>query len=228
MPEPQIHDHKLTDLIDRMNFPQAIYYLWTGRMPSEAQEKLFQACLVAVIDHGPDALSTKTARMAASGGAEMHAALAAGALAASKHHGTLPIRNASKMITEAIKKNVSAKDLVAEYLQEKKRMPGFGHRVYETDPRTQALLRKAESLGLKSREVDYALEVEQELQEQKGKKLCLNVDGMIASLLPSLELDPEIAQSMFLIGRLPGMAYHISTQKKEKPASMREKKKLVF
>lgn len=220
--EPTIHDHNLTDLIDRLSFPQAMYYLWTARMPSEVQEKMLQACLIAVIDHGPEALSTKTARMAASGGAEMHAALAAGALAASKHHGTLPIRNAASLIKASVDNGVNAADFVRQKLEAKERIPGFGHRLYQTDPRTQALLRKAEELGLKDQYVNYALEIESELEKQKGKKLCLNVDGMIASLLPSMELDATIAQSLFLIGRLPGMAFHIAHQTKEKPASMRE------
>ncbi len=219
----QIHDHSIEDLISRLSFTQTLYYLWTNRMPTEAQDTLLQACLVAVIDHGPEALSSKTARMAASGGAEMNAALAAGALSAAKHHGTLPIRNAAQIIKDGVDNGVSASDLVAQKLQAKERIPGFGHRVYETDPRTQALLRKAEELGLKDQYINYALEIESELEKQKGKKLCLNVDGAIASLLPALELPPELAQSLFLIGRLPGMAYHIANELKEKPASMRKK-----
>lgn len=222
MLDPQIHEYALADLIDRLTFPQAIYYLWTKRMPSPEQEKLFNACLVAVLDHGEEALSTKTARMAASGGAEMNSALAAGALAASKHHGTLPIKNASIIFKEAVEKNISATDLVADYLSEKVRIPGFGHRIYKTDPRTESLLKKAEELGLKDQYVDLALAIESELELQKGKKLCLNVDGAIASLLPALELSPEIGQSIFLIGRLPGMAHHIVKQQEEKPASMRK------
>lgn len=222
MSDPQIHEYPLSDLIDRLTFVQSIYYLWTKRMPTPEQEKLFNACLVAVIDHGPEALSTKTARMAASGGAEMNAALAAGALAASKHHGTLPIKNAAVIFAEAVDKNISAADLVSEYLSEKVRMPGFGHRIYKTDPRTGALLRKAEELGFKDKYVELALAIESELELQKGKKLCLNVDGMIASLLPALEISPDIGQSIFLLGRLPGMAHHIVEQQSQNPASMRK------
>jgi len=219
----QIHDNKIEDLIARLSFTQSMYYLWTSRMPSEEQDLLLQACLVAVLDHGPEALSTKTARMATSGGAEMNNALAAGAIAASKHHGTLPIKEAASLIKESVDSNLSASELVAQKLKAQQRIPGFGHRLYEIDPRTQALLRKVEELGLKDEYVNYALEIESELEKQKGKKLTLNVDGMIASLLPALELEPELAQSLFLIGRLPGMAYHITKEKKEKPASMREK-----
>ena len=122
----------------------------------------------------------------------------------------------------AVDNNLSAESVVAEYLESGTRIPGFGHRVYTTDPRTQALLRKAEELGLKNEHVNFALELEAELEKQKGKKLCLNVDGMIASLLSALEITPELGQSLFLIGRLPGMAYHVDQQKREKPQSMRK------
>lgn len=217
-----IHEHALEELIGKLGYSRSLYYLWTGHMASDAQAAMLEACLVAALDHGPDALSTKTARMAASGGAELHAALAAGCAAAGRHHGTIPIRDASILLQDAVANGLSAEQIVENAIMKKKRLPGFGHRVYEIDPRTQALLRKAEELEMKDMYVNLALSIEFELERQKGKRLCLNIDGMIASLLPGLGISPELGQSLFLIGRLPGMAFHIAAQQKEKPASMRE------
>lgn len=221
---PMIREHELADLISntQMQFAQSLYYLWTGKQASESQARMLDAILIAVLDHGPEALSTKTARMAASGGADMNAALAAGSLAASKHHGTMPIKQASELFMNSIKQGISAQEIVASSMSESKRVPGFGHRVYEIDPRTQSLLRLADELELHDDHVSLALEIEQELEQKKGKKLCLNVDGMIAALLPSLGIDPDLGQALFLIGRLPGMAYHIANEQKEKPQSMRQ------
>lgn len=217
-----IHGNDLTDLMRNMNFTQAVYYTWTGRYPSEQEEAMMNACLTAVIDHGPEALTAKTARSAASGGAEMHAAIAAGILAAGKHHGTTPLQKSSIMIQEAIEKNLSATEVVKAYLESGERMPGFGHRVYkDADPRTQVLLQKAEEAGFMNEHVKLALELERELESQKGKKLVLNVDGMIGALLPGLGISVEQAPGMFLMGRLAGLVMHVSEQQKEKPQSMR-------
>lgn len=218
-----IHGNDLTDLMRNLNFTQAVFYTWTGRYPSEQEEEMFNACLVAVIDHGPEALTAQTARSAASGGAEMHAAIAAGILAAGKHHGTTPLQKSSLLVQEAVASGISASDIVKTYLDSGERMPGFGHRVYkETDPRTMVLLAKAEELGLIDEHIRLALEIEKELEAQKGKKLVLNVDGMIGALLPSLGISVEQAPGMFLLGRMAGLVMHVSEQQKEKPQSMRK------
>lgn len=217
----KIHEHLLTDLIARLNFTQAVYYTWTGRFPSEQQEALFNACLVAVIDHGPGALTAGTARSAASGGAEMHAAIAAGILAAGKHHGTTPLQKAAIVIREAIETKASAADIVKAYLDDGIRIPGYGHKIHEIDPRSVVLLQKAEELGLADEHVELAREIETQLEQQKGKKLCLNVDGAIASLLPALGIETEQAPGIFLLGRMAGLVMHVSEEQAEEPARLR-------
>lgn len=220
----KIRDHALTDLISRLNFTQAVFYTWTGSFPSEQQEAMFNACLIAVIDHGPEALTAKTARAAASGGAELHAAVAAGILAAGKHHGATPLQKATIIIREAVQTKASAHDIVKAYLDEGTRIPGYGHKVYTTDPRTSVLLMKAQELGFIDEHVKLALEIEKELEAQKGKKLCLNVDGAIAALLPGLSIKPEQAPGIFLLGRLVGLVMHVGEEMAEKPARMRDVK----
>lgn len=221
----KIRENLLTDLIARLNFTQAAFYTWTGKFPTEQEEALFNACLISVIDHGPDALTAQTARSAASGGAEMHAAIAAGILAAGKHHGTTPLQKATIMIREAVQSKASAQDIVKTYAEDGKRIPGYGHKVYETDPRTTTLLLKAEELGFVDEHVKLAREIEKELEKQKGKKLCLNVDGAIASLMPGLGIGPEQAPGIFLLGRMVGLVMHVGEEQAENPARLRPAKK---
>lgn len=217
-----IHGHKMTDLAERLSFTQAIFYTWTGRMPDEKQEAMLNACLVALIDHGEEALSAKAARIAASGGAETHAAVAAGMLAAGTHHGATVLRLATELFREAVENKRTAKNMVAEALVKGARLPGYGHRVYETDPRTTLLLAKAEKLGFADEHVRLALEIEQELERQKGKKLCLNVDGAIAALLPALGIASDLAPGLFLVARAVGLTAHVAEERGEKPASQRK------
>lgn len=220
--EFKIHDHALTDLIARLTFTQAIFYTWTGRIPTEKEETMFGACLIAVIDHGPEALTAKTARSAASGGAEFHAAIAAGILAAGKHHGTIPLQKATIIIRQAVESNTTPEAIVKSFIHDGVRIPGFGHKVYDEDPRTIALLKKAQELGFADEYVKMALDIEKELEKQKGRKLCLNVDGAIAAILPSLGIGADEAPGIFLLGRMVGLVKHVVEEQKEKPARMRK------
>ena len=54
--------------------------------------------------------------------------------------------------------------------------------------------------------VNFALDLEKELEVQKGKKLPLNIDGMVGALLNYLEIDKDIAPAIFIIARTSGLA----------------------
>ena len=216
-----IHEHKLLDLIARLNFTQAIYYTWTGKFPTAEAESLLNACFIALIDHGPKTLSAQAARVSASGGAETNAAVAAGLLAAGKHHGAMVLRDATELLRRGIAEKQSAKEMVADALKNGERLPGFGHRVYETDPRAEALIAKAEKLGLADKHVVLARAIEAELAGQKGKKLCLNVDGAIAALLPALGISAAHAPGLFLVARSVGLVMQVADEQGQKPARQR-------
>lgn len=221
--EHHVHGHKLVDMLERLTFTQAIFYTWTGRMPDDKQVAMLNACLVALVDHGEEALSAQAARIAASGGAEMHAAVSAGLLAAGKHHGAQVLLEATTLFREAVDQKQSAKQIVSDALSAGKRLAGYGHRLYETDPRAVLLIMKAEKLGFADAHLTLAVEIEKELAEQKGKKLCLNVDGAIAAILPSLGIKASLAPGVFLTARTVGLVAHVAEEMAEKPASKRKK-----
>ena len=52
------------ELIGKVTFPEMIWLMVRGDRPSPAQARLFEAALVAAVDHGPQAPSIATARMA--------------------------------------------------------------------------------------------------------------------------------------------------------------------
>src|SRR3989344_162091 len=108
--ETIIRGYKLTDLVSKVNFTQAIFLVLKGKLPSEAEEKMLNGLLVASVDHGLGAPSTTAARISASVGNHLHTALAAGLLSTGKLHGGA-VEKAAKILQENIGKT-SAKDLV--------------------------------------------------------------------------------------------------------------------
>jgi citryl-CoA lyase len=113
----------------------------------------------------------------------------------------------AKLLQENV--NKTAGEIVEEYKTKGKRVPGFGHKVYEVDPRTQALAKVAHPLGFHGKYVNLALEIQNELEKSSGKKLPLNIDGMTAALISEMGFDYRLGKSFFAISRIVGLAAHV-------------------
>ena len=86
----------------------------------------------------------------------------------------------------------AAAEMVAEYREIKKRIPGIGHRIHSADPRTAKLFSLAQDAGISSDGVRFFTAVEMTLNKL-GKQLPINVDGAIAAILVDLRVPIELA-----------------------------------
>src|SRR5207253_8990216 len=68
--------YAIEELIGRVGFAEMIYLMTRGELPSPAAAKLLEAALVAAVDHGPQAPSIATARMAVTCGVGINNAMA--------------------------------------------------------------------------------------------------------------------------------------------------------
>ena len=72
----EIRGHPIQDLIGALSFPEMIWLMLRGDRPTVGQARLLEAALVAAVDHGPQAPSIATARMAVTCGAALNQAMA--------------------------------------------------------------------------------------------------------------------------------------------------------
>lgn len=214
--ETVIRGYTLSDLISKLNFTQALFLVLKGELPTPKEEQMMNGLLVASIDHGLGAPSTTVARISSSVGNSLHTALAAGLLATGKLHGGA-VQKAAKIFQKNI--NVKTPEEVVAHFEEKgKRLPGFGHKIYDVDPRTEALVKLARGISFPTTYYDFALEIQKVLEAKKGKKLPLNIDGALACFISEMGFSPEIANAFFLIPRTVGLSAHIAEEKtSEKP-----------
>ncbi len=217
-----IRGYKLLDLVGNLTFSQAIYLLLKGELPSEKESKMMEAMFVSVIDHGIAPPSVMAARAVASGGNSLNVGVAAGVMAFGSAHGGA-LEDAMKFIQEGVKDERDVKDIVGEYLSQRKPIPGYGHRYYkEFDPRTKRLMDIAKDLGFYGDHCEFAERVQEELYRQKGKKLVLNVDGAIAAVASEMGFDWRLGKGFFIIGRTPGLVAHVFEElTTERPFSKR-------
>ena len=189
---------------------------WRGELdPNHA--KAIDAYWVSAAEHGMNA-STFTARVVASTGADVAAALssAVGALSGPLHGGA-----PSRVLTmlDEVEAQGDAQAWVVNALDSGERLMGFGHRVYRAeDPRARVLRRTAKELGSPRFEVAEALE-EAALQELAARKpdrvLATNVEFWSAVVLDMANIPSDMFTSMFTCARVAGWSAHIMEQKRE-------------
>lgn len=214
--EIRLRGYRIDEIMGEVTFSQAIYLALMGKLPSEAVARLLDAILVSSIDHGASPPSVLAARTSASTGAPFNAAVAAGLLSINKHHGGA-VEDCMRMILSALKiaqqeqldQPEAADKLVARYQQDKKRLPGFGHRIHTHDPRTARLLELADAAGVAAQAVAMVQELGQALTRQTGKTLPVNVDGAMAAVLLDLDIPPELGNMFFVMARVPGLVAHV-------------------
>src|SRR5476651_1065441 len=85
--EGQIHGYKVTDLIDKVNFTDAIWLELKGELPTEKERAMLDGILISTIDNGVGPPSITNARNSASAGNPMQASVAAGILGVGEFHG---------------------------------------------------------------------------------------------------------------------------------------------
>ncbi len=202
--------YPIEQLMGRITFTDVIHLMYRGELPNEPTRKLLDAVLVASIDHSTTSPSAMTARTVASSGADVQLAAAAGLLAINRSHGGA--LGPCMLVLEEVVERSNGSDLqraanvlVAEWRARGERLPGFGHRVHDKDPRTARLFSIAADLGFHTIYDDAARAVETELNTDPGKPVPMNLDGAIAAILCGLGLPVELANPLFMTARFVGI-----------------------
>src|SRR5512145_1027991 len=140
-----IRGYPIEQLIGRVRFPEMIWLMLRGELPTPAQADLLEAALVPGVDHGPHAPSIAISRMAVTCGLPVNGAMASAVNVLDDIHGGAGQQ--CMELYESIHKAADAgvADPVAAELERfisarGKIVPGFGHRFHPVDPRAGRLL----------------------------------------------------------------------------------------
>jgi citrate synthase len=174
------------------------------------------------VDHGLSAPSTAVARTVASCGSPVQAAIAAGITSLGEHHGGAG-EACARLLQETLLQGEGqelpelAAGIVRQYRWEGRRLPGFGHRLHNPDPRTVRLFALAKEKDLWGKHLQLLIAIQEARNAETGKQLPINVDGAIAGILSELGLDWRVGKSLFIIARSAGLAAHVHEQMGSKP-----------
>lgn len=187
------------------SFTSMIFELLSEKKPTKGELKIFELILNLSIDHGPDTPSAVPAIEAAKSGKSISEAVAAGIMEINDSHGGAQ-EKLMEIFIRIKNKELRIKEFVEQNLNEGKRIPGYGHRIYkDVDPRAELILTTLKENGFGDEFVNIAKDLEKELETQKGNKLPLNIDGAIAVTLCSFGWDSKLGKAVFIVARTPGL-----------------------
>jgi citrate synthase len=197
----------------RLNHAANFLWMLNGERPSETATRTLDVALILHADHELNA-STFAARVIAATLSDIHSAVtgAIGALKGPLHGGANEAT--MRMLFAIDKAGADPVAYVAEMLAAKKKISGFGHRVYKTeDPRATHLRKMSEQLSIDSgnpKWYDWSRAIE--LYIKAEKKLNANVDFYSASTYTMLGIDVDLFTPIFAISRISGWCAHVIEQ----------------
>ena len=213
----RIRDNEpLIDVDPNLNVVENFLYMIKGKRPDRKLTKMFSSVMILQADHEFNA-STFTARVVASTFADYYSCLTAAvsALKGPLHGGAN--ERVFEMIEEIEKEQIDPKDFVELQLKKKRKIMGFGHRIYKNgDPRAFILEEIAAELAPETGNKQY-LKIQQALAKYMLERFELhpNVDYYTALIYHCLGLDKSVFTMIFATCRTAGWLAHIMEQRRE-------------
>lgn len=216
----------IEQLIGRISFPQMIWLMLRGDLPSPDQAGLMEAALVAAVDHGPQAPSIAIGRMAVTCGLPLNGAMASAINVLDDVHGgageqcmELYFDIARRIDAGAERDQAVEAGLDAFTAEHGKIIPGFGHRFHPIDPRSPRLLDLVDAARqrqvVSGRFADIGRCVEALMQRRKGRKIPMNIDGATAVIYSELGFSSALGRGLFILSRSVGILAHASEQSQQ-------------
>lgn len=208
-----VRGHDLVnDLVGVRSFTEMIYFLTAARFPTAAETRLFDACLVTLMEHGltPSAIIARLVADSVPGQAQV--AMAAGLLAVGDVFvGTM--EGCALLLQQAL----AAPDLaafcsatVADHVAAHSSLPGFGHRLHKPDdPRSPRLFALAAECGLAATPIAALQQLGEALDRALGKHMTINATGAIAAVLLGIGIPAEALRSLAVVSRAGGLPGHL-------------------
>ncbi len=187
-------------------------YMLKGEKPDPGMAKDFDTCLVLHADHELNC-SAFAARVTSSSLSDIYSAMtsAISALKGPLHGGA---NEQVMLMLKEIGSLAAAKEWIVEALAGKKKVMGFGHRVYKNgDPRAKILAQMSERLTAKMGQPQWfqmSKEIDDVMQKEKG--LLPNVDFYSATVYYAMGIPIDIYTPIFAVSRVSGWLAHVFEQ----------------
>jgi len=208
----------LSEIVGKMSFAAAFYFIVTGKIPDDAKRKVMDAALVVLMDHGITPTAMVARLIADSLPDQPQIGVGAGIMmVGDKFAGTMA--GAGAFLTEGIGQPDQrrwAAGFVEKAHAAKRRLPGFGHPYYTpTDPRSDRLFEIALGAGVEGRHIALIKIVGEELDRVSGKHMTLNATGALGAILCEIGFPVAAMRGLAAVSRAAGLVAHVAEERIE-------------
>lgn len=192
-----------------LSFAANLLYMMTGTVPTPQQERVMDVSLILHADHGMNA-STFASMVVASTLSDIYFSIGAGIAALNG-----PLHGGANAKVLSMLSEIDGLDDVqpwfAKQREKKRKIMGFGHRVYKAyDPRARVLGPLAEFLTKDDDDAYDIFQVAKSLESEvvgtlgKEKKIFPNVDFYSGIVYNSMGIPTEFFTPLFAVSRVAG------------------------
>jgi 2-methylcitrate synthase len=195
-----------------LGFTENFFHMVFGNVPAPAVLKAFDASLVLYAEHGFNA-STFTTRVVVSSLSDIYSGVVAGiaSLKGPLHGGA---NEAVMQMLLEIGEPARAREWMLSALREKRKVMGFGHRVYKSgDSRVPTMKKYAREMAEftgQTKWLDIADILEATMLEQKN--IHPNLDFPSGPAYHTMGFDTDMFTPFFVMARITGWTAHIMEQ----------------
>jgi citrate synthase len=221
-----VRGYPIEQLIGALSYPEMVWLMLRGEVPTPQQARLLEAALVAAVDHGPQAPSIAISRMAVSCGLPLNGAMASAINALDDIHGGAGqqcmvllediVADQREGVTDAERVAAAVDRFTAQH---GKIIPGYGHRFHGVDPRAVRLLQLVDLARrdgvVSGRYAEVGPLIEQLLTQRKGTPIPMNIDAATAIIYCELGFAPPLGRGLFILSRSVGILAHAWEQSQQ-------------
>jgi citrate synthase len=210
-----------SDLMGRLSFTEYFHLLLTGREPTDEQRYFLDLLLVAIAEHGMMPTNVAARMTLAAEPRSLQGAVAAGILGAgpvllgTSEACAVLLAEAQEKVEAGTSPEDAAREIVAEYGDSKRRLPGFGHPVHKpTDPRAERILDLAAEQGVSGPHVALTHAFRDAVNADRGDRpLTLNISMPMAAVMLDLGFSSDTVKSIPILARTAGLLAHLAEER---------------
>jgi citrate synthase len=215
-----VRGHDLTgELMGTVSFTDVVFLLIGGRLPDPDDRILLDAVLVSLMEHGltPSAVVSRLTYAIAP--EALQGAVAAGLLGAgslllgSMEECGMLLTRLDREVRAGADRKAAVEQVVTEYRQAGKRIPGIGHSIHtEGDPRATRLYQLAEQCGRSGGHLQTLRVLANTAARVNSRLLPINATGAISAVLLELGVPWQLHRGFAIISRTAGLIAHIGEE----------------
>jgi citrate synthase len=201
------------NLMGRLTFTEYFHLLLTGEEPTEEQRFFLDLLLVSIAEHGMMPTNVSARMTLAADPQSLQGAVAAGILGA----GPVVLgtsEECARLLEELRASGRDPADAVRELLDQRGKVPGFGHPVHRAlDPRAERILQLVDERAVSGPHVRLARSLGDAVAEVRGKPLTMNVALPMAAVMLDLGYSSSAVKAVPILARTAGLLAHLAEER---------------